>query len=340
MAWEDQGRQEHGWFGHGAMAQQSGGRESNDAVPASHGQRILGAAYGAIASLPPAQQRQAEAHYHAGTLGRLTEAMTAWARGARLDQADFAERFFGRAADDPVVQNLRGAAIGTSSATTHAEIKEAAGKLAEAMQAIGLYQWPRFVADAQARARDPATVAAIENSRRLPDVSKDAIRPVYPVETLLGIGAAGVAGGTAAVVRAVGRAILKQALPEKPAPTGNTAAGRKIKPEATKPSPIAEKPAISRQQQDGHIRGTPQNRNRLKQGTPTSTFDGKPVEADALTQEAWDKGTPIPKRPGIREYDFGRRIGEGPNGGSQSTVRVHEDSAGNIHGHPSGREIP
>jgi hypothetical protein len=169
MAWEDQGRQERGWFGHGATAQQSEGRESNDAVPASHGQRILGAVYGAIASLPRTQQRQAEAQYHAGTLGRLTEAMAAWVRGAKLDQADFAERFFGRAADDPVVRNLRSAAIGASTATSHAEIREAAGKLAEAMQAVGLYQWPRFVADAQTRARDPATVAAVENSRRPPD---------------------------------------------------------------------------------------------------------------------------------------------------------------------------
>jgi len=70
---------------------------------------------------------------------------------------------------------------------------------------------------------------------------------------------------------------------------------------------------------------------------PTSTFDGDPDEADALTQEAWEKGTPIAKRPGVREYDFGRRIGVGPNGDGQSIVRVHEDAAGRIHGHPSGR---
>jgi hypothetical protein len=31
------------------------------------------------------------------------------------------------------------------------------------MKAVGLDSWPRFVADAQARARDPATVAAISD---------------------------------------------------------------------------------------------------------------------------------------------------------------------------------
>jgi hypothetical protein len=63
-------------------------------------------------------------------------------------------------------------------------------------------------------------------------------------------------------------------------------------------------------------------------------------QADALTQEAWEKGTPMKRRPTVRNLDFGRRIGEGPHGGGQSVVRVHQDAAGNIHGHPVGRETP
>lgn len=102
----------------------------------------------------------------------------------------------------------------------------------------------------------------------------------------------------------------------------------------------AQPPEISRQKQDGHIAGTSQNLNRLKQGKPTSTFDGSQAEADALTQEAWQKGTAVPKRPGVRDYDFGRRIGRGAFGGGQSRVRVYQDSTGKIHGHPEGPKVP
>jgi uncharacterized Zn-binding protein involved in type VI secretion len=95
---------------------------------------------------------------------------------------------------------------------------------------------------------------------------------------------------------------------------------------------------IARQKQDGHVGGTPQNSNRIKQGKPTSTFDGDQAEADALTQQAWAQGSPVPGRPNVREFDFGRPIGTGPRGGRQSRVRVHQDADGRIHGHPSGPE--
>ncbi|WP_139334180.1 MULTISPECIES: hypothetical protein [Acidiphilium] len=99
-----------------------------------------------------------------------------------------------------------------------------------------------------------------------------------------------------------------------------------------------KKREISRQKQDGHIKGTPQNENRVRQGKPTSTFDASKDEADQLTQEAAEKGNPVPGRPGVKDWNAGRRIGTGPNGGGQDVVRVHEDSLGRIHGHPAGPE--
>jgi hypothetical protein len=101
---------------------------------------------------------------------------------------------------------------------------------------------------------------------------------------------------------------------------------------------VKGKPRIARQKQDGHIRGTAQNRIRLNQGKPTSTFDCASDEADVLIQDAWEKGMPVPGRQDVREHDFGRRVGTGPNGGGQSIVRVHRDRQGRIHGHPSGQE--
>jgi hypothetical protein len=93
-------------------------------------------------------------------------------------------------------------------------------------------------------------------------------------------------------------------------------------------------PKISRQKQDRHVEGTKENKQAIENGTPKSTFKDRET-ADRLTKEAWEKGTPVPNRPGVRDYDFGRPVGNAPGGGTQSTVRVHESSTG-IHGHPSG----
>lgn len=228
MSWEDQGRQYHMWFGHGTASDRVQKEGSDPSVTGqSTDERVLALAYGAVAALPASLRRQAEAQYQRGTLTHLKGAMTAWIKGTRLDQATFAGRFFGRAANDPVVRNLHEAALDAATATSHADIRDASGKLADAIKAVGVDQWPRFVADASERARDPATQAAIEKSRQPPDPARDAIRPVYPVETAIGVVAAGVAGGVGAAARAVGGAILRQVLPEsRPSPTG-TAGGPK-----------------------------------------------------------------------------------------------------------------
>lgn len=103
------------------------------------------------------------------------------------------------------------------------------------------------------------------------------------------------------------------------------------RPEGTRFGPAA----ISRQKQAGHIKGSPQHKNRIRQNKPTSTFDDSGT-ADALTRQAWARGRPVQGRPNVRDYDFRRPVGTGPGGGRQSRVRVHQDRRGRIHGHPSG----
>ncbi len=52
-------------------------------------------------------------------------------------------------------------------------------------------------------------------------------------------------------------------------------------------------------------------------------------------------GMVIQERPGggrVLEKDYGVTVGTGPNGGSQTKVRVHENKSGEIHGHPAGPE--
>jgi RHS repeat-associated protein len=94
---------------------------------------------------------------------------------------------------------------------------------------------------------------------------------------------------------------------------------------------------IAKQKQAGHIKGTPQNANRQKANKPTSTFFGE-KSGERLTQGAFQKGTPVPGRPGVKDHDFGVSVGTGPKGGMQTKVRVHQDKKGRIHGHPSGPE--
>lgn len=293
MSWQEQGRQTHGWFGHGtAPAKLQNAPSDTSSTEKSKGDSVLALAYGALAALPAAQRARAEAQFQGTNLSGFRQAMEAWMRGNRMDQATFADRFFGRSADDPIAQTLRNAADLANAATTPTDMAQAAGKLAEAMKKVGLDRWCRFVADAQARARDSATEAAIKESLKPTDPRRDAIRPVYPLETALGLAAAGTRGA-AALLRAAGGAAFRQLVPESRPATRGPAAGNAEKPGSAPASDAAPAPSagrtdpISRQRQDGHISGMPQNRNRLRQGTPTSTFDGDARTADALTREAW-----------------------------------------------------
>lgn len=99
-------------------------------------------------------------------------------------------------------------------------------------------------------------------------------------------------------------------------------------------------PKINKQKQAGHIKGTPQYKNRVKQSNPTSSFDSE-ADATKYSQEAWEKGRQVPGRPGVKDYDFGTRVGDAANGkGYNTQVRVTIDSSGKIHGFPKGPVTP
>nr|WP_272897233.1 hypothetical protein [Escherichia fergusonii] len=100
----------------------------------------------------------------------------------------------------------------------------------------------------------------------------------------------------------------------------------------------AKKIRINPQKQAGHIQGTPQYNNRLKQGKPTSAFDSQ-ADVDKLVRDTLEHGNPVPNQPGKFDLETGSPVGTGPNGGTQSKVRVHIDSKGEVHGHPAGREL-
>ena len=94
---------------------------------------------------------------------------------------------------------------------------------------------------------------------------------------------------------------------------------------------------ISEQKQAAHEPGTKENDRRKAAGTPTSTFNTA-AEGKSLTHDTHATGTPHPTRPGVKDKEYNRPIGTGPNGGQQTKVSVHEGSKGRIHGHPAGPE--
>ncbi len=96
---------------------------------------------------------------------------------------------------------------------------------------------------------------------------------------------------------------------------------------------------ISDQKQAAHNPGTRENKRRVEQGKPTSTFnDAK--EGLELTHDTHATGAADPRRPDQKIKDYGKPIGKGARGGDQTQVRVHQDKKGRIHCHPDGPEQP
>ena len=98
-------------------------------------------------------------------------------------------------------------------------------------------------------------------------------------------------------------------------------------------SQFYQDPLINVQQQDGHVFGTAQCRNRLKQGKPTTFFPDREV-AEAAVTEAKLLGKPVPGRPNVLEHDLGKNVGTDLRGNPTSIVRVHLKPSGVYHGYP------
>ena len=162
MSWEDQGRQQHGWFGDGKASQTSAGGsgDGNAFDPGTLAQRIQAVAHGVIGALPSALSRRAEVQHHDGGLSQLTEVMAAWSQNDKGDPRRFADRFFGPSSGDQAVLKLFAAAPGARFAASHADLREASERVSDAMQLVGLDRWPRFLADLHERVGDPVVAAA------------------------------------------------------------------------------------------------------------------------------------------------------------------------------------
>ncbi len=214
MSWEDQRRQDHGWFGSGKAEATNGDSPGSDQQSLDH--RMDAVIYGSIAALPRALRAGAALRLDPETRAQLNALMITRSRGGSMDQAEFAGQFFGRNAGDPVVTALHTAALTAGMSAAPEALRDAAEHLASAMETIGLDRWHQFLDDAQVRSNARSTIATLKKSNTPADPRSDAIRPVYPLETAIGVAAAGIACGAAAAGRPAGTALLRQLLPGQP----------------------------------------------------------------------------------------------------------------------------
>ncbi len=141
MSWEIQGRQEHGWFGHGTGP---GGATDIGGLA----DRIAWTAHASLMHMPRKEWRNGAATFDGPRTQRLQTAMAAWIGARALSRVEFERRLVGLPASDAAIDSLRAAAEAVRTATTHQDLDHASAHLASAMQGIGLSRWPGFLGDA------------------------------------------------------------------------------------------------------------------------------------------------------------------------------------------------
>ena len=160
MSWQDQGRQEHGWFGHGHGFAIRGhdpdveGAELRARAKAAFSfalEELRGIA--GAASIPYREARE--------TLGEL---VPRWAGDATSPPNDFRQRWFGPDADPLEAWGMQRVALAVRTADTYSELRQAGAELSAAMKAVGLPAVRGFLRAAQARASldDAADAAPIQ----------------------------------------------------------------------------------------------------------------------------------------------------------------------------------
>ena len=145
MSWEIQGRQEHGWFGHGMGP-------GGVADIGSLADRIAWTAHASLMGLPRQDWRNSAAAFDGERVQRLQTAMAAWIGARSLSRAEFEKRFVGPVVSDAAIDSLRASAEAVRTATTHHDLGVASTYLASAMQGVGLGRWPGFLRDAADKA--------------------------------------------------------------------------------------------------------------------------------------------------------------------------------------------
>jgi hypothetical protein len=147
MAWNDQGRQEHGWFGHGhAPPRPTDGAAGRAELRA----RTFAAVEFAADTLGASALRGRD------TRDAFRSLVPEWAQTAAASPNTFRLRWFGEDTDPVVAYGFQRAAAAIADADDFARLKHAGSVLAGAVQGLGLDHLPGFLKAAEKRAADDA----------------------------------------------------------------------------------------------------------------------------------------------------------------------------------------
>jgi hypothetical protein len=187
MSWEDQGRQYHGWFGHGAAP--AGDEPSKVGASAMFdagnvAARIDAIAYAAVAHMPRSDRHHDSVAFDRLRLGRLRRTMTAWMSARSLSQAAFGEYFADPSTSSAAIKKLRAVAEGAATATTHDDLADASADLAGAMRDVGLERWSWLLNDGAKRADANGPIVLAQAT--MPTTATDARPTGNPVATTPG----------------------------------------------------------------------------------------------------------------------------------------------------------
>ena len=206
MSWIDQGRQEHGWFGHGTAAHDEADASTKQADPLfrpdNAARRVDYAAFSLVAHAPRHERSRWNVVEEKGFRDDLKTAVGAWYAASSFRAATFRARFFDPHASHEVVDRLRAAASGIVDADSHAELGTASKDLAVAALAVGPDRWPRFVGAAAREAEAAVSSGEVPGARLV-----RAAVPGTVFAAASGAGAAGVAG-PGAVLAPLGRVLV------------------------------------------------------------------------------------------------------------------------------------
>lgn len=183
MSWEDQGRQERGWFGHGTTPATSKPSDASPDRVFDHGNyepRIDAIAHTALMHMPRKERHRDVLSFDRQRLERLRNAMAAWISARSLSDFAFRQNLVSPSTSATAVKKLRAAAEGVRTATTHEDLAQASADLASGVQSVGIDRWPGFLRNAAKRAdsyqpaRSPVVLAQAATSNTATDASPGA----------------------------------------------------------------------------------------------------------------------------------------------------------------------
>ena len=178
MSWEDQGRQGHGWFGHGSAPGAGANTQPDsgaDALfdPTNSSDRFDAIAHAALAHLSAADRNRGSASFDARRLAEFRTLMSA------LSERNFPGASSDMSANSDAVDRLRQAAELANKATSQQDLAKASSLVAQAMQTVGLDSWSRFLAgaasnaDANGAPDKKIQLAELQTPNRATDASPD-----------------------------------------------------------------------------------------------------------------------------------------------------------------------